>query len=830
MLLLVSALFLSQGLLGFSSNTADTSGKWLHITEVLLKENPKRVLLPRGLQKIAKQSQVVGTQKDFYIRDLAKSESWEARPYELILNSEFCRIWIDVIDFSYVTERQTITSLREQLDIYLNQSTSIYSNSPEKGILSIVKETFGEIPDPDSDNKIDILLLNILEPKGVSGFVAGYFDPIDLSDHPKSNRADILYIDIYPLIYIGPNSDSVSVKQAAGTISHELQHLILQGYKGNNQEETFINEGLSELSEILCGFDPRPGDSFFSSTSRPFFSWNYSNALPDYSRASLWFHYVYEQIGKNWLKSFIQDSRTGLPHYFSVMKQQGVSFSEMWKTWFVALLNQGKKVSVSPYKDERRKQIGGINPTELNSGFYTQTNGEYQFRFQTAKNVIELELESSIDFQLNYYLENEGFSEKKEFERIGKHEKFKLDNLDYVEWVQFWEENPDTSKIISSTYLSKSKTELITHAGNGKLTAFSFYSTFLTLENELKKIALVFPVQQFQTITEVGFAGLFENEFQHSSVGVDIPRVYNLRVYPIKNGIIQFEPIEEWENRVSRRGFGNAAMEWIPFTESFNPQSKGISELFIEVSSASDQNKFTMGMQGNGTSSAWFTPANWNPELIQNKSLYTLSFYGYPLDKSSIPLISLKHETEVPQFPFQIEASRDGKQIQLSINSSIRSQLHVNQFVLKNPKREMELLSFLDEYNEKLEPFELVDEGHYEAIVSYTYQNYNYVARQDWIFPKSKSFALNNLFPNPFNPSTTIELTLLSRANEIRLNVFDVLGRNVKQEFYPAMEAGIHQLPVSLNGLSSGLYFFRFELTDDAQRTEILISKGILAK
>jgi len=40
-----------------------------------------------------------------------------------------------------------------------------------------------------------------------------------------------------------------------------------------------------------------------------------------------------------------------------------------------------------------------------------------------------------------------------------------------------------------------------------------------------------------------------------------VPRDYTIRVFPVKNGIIQAEPIEQWENRVSRREFGNAAME-----------------------------------------------------------------------------------------------------------------------------------------------------------------------------------------------------------------------------------------------------------------------------
>ena len=830
MSLLIVALLLFQGISNHITDSFTKEDSFLHITEVLLRENPKRVLLPRGLQKKASQAQVIGTQKDFYIRDLSKTATWKSRPFELLFNSELCRIWIDVEDFSYVQEKQTITEIRDQLEIFLTQSTSSYSISPEKGILSIVNEMYGEIPDPDSDNKIDILLLNILEPQGVNGTIAGYFDPNDLSDDPNSNRADMLYIDIYPLIYLSPLSSTVSVSKAAGTIAHELQHLILQGYKGNNQEEIFLNEGLSELSEILCGFEPRSAESFFSSASRPLFSWNYSNALPDYSRASLWFHYVYEQIGSEWLHSYIQNSKTGLPHYFSALKQQDVSFTQLWKTWFLALLNREKNLSISPYKDLRRKQLGGINPIELNAGFFTQTNGAYQFRFNAAKHTTELEVESSAEMHTHYSIEKEDLTYTQDVKRMGKREKFRLQELDYVEWVQFWEVNPDTSDIQSSIFLSKSKSEQIAHVGSGSLTNFSFFATHLTLQNDLKKIGLLFPVQELQTITAVGFSGLFENEFQNSSVGLEVPRDYTIRVFPVKNGIIQAEPIEQWENRVSRREFGNAAMEWIPFSQAYEPALHGVSELFIEVFSSSDQNTLNIGMQGDGITSVWITDENWNSEVFKNTSLHTLSFLGFPLDERVIPLIALKQEAQIPEIPVQLIAARNGKFIQLSLDSPFLYAMDITQFVLKKPDGSIQALSFMEEDEHKLEPFELVEEGHYEAIMTYRNGSNSYVTKQDWIFPKSSSFVLNKVFPNPFNPNTAIELSLLAKANTIKLNVYDVLGRQVKQDSYPTMEAGIHQLPISLSGLASGLYFFRLELTDDAQRTEVLLSKGVLVK
>ncbi len=65
-------------------------------------------------------------------------------------------------------------------------------------------------------------------------------------------------------------------------------------------------------------------------------------------------------------------------------------------------------------------------------------------------------------------------------------------------------------------------------------------------------------------------------------------------------------------------------------------------------------------------------------------------------------------------------------------------------------------------------------------------------------------------FPNPFNPSTTIGYAL-PQAAEVRLAVYDVLGRRVALLVDGVQAAGEHRVQVEARGWTSGLYFYTIE-------------------
>ncbi len=86
------------------------------------------------------------------------------------------------------------------------------------------------------------------------------------------------------------------------------------------------------------------------------------------------------------------------------------------------------------------------------------------------------------------------------------------------------------------------------------------------------------------------------------------------------------------------------------------------------------------------------------------------------------------------------------------------------------------------------------------------------------------TFALGQNYPNPFNPSTNISFTL-QQAQDVRLTVHDVLGREVQELFNGLQAAGSHTVAFDAIGLPSGVYFYRLEATGQSVTKKMLLLK-----
>ena len=72
-------------------------------------------------------------------------------------------------------------------------------------------------------------------------------------------------------------------------------------------------------------------------------------------------------------------------------------------------------------------------------------------------------------------------------------------------------------------------------------------------------------------------------------------------------------------------------------------------------------------------------------------------------------------------------------------------------------------------------------------------------------------FVLEQAYPNPFNPSATIGFAVAD-AQEVRLELYDALGRQARSLFVGTIPANVRQeVQIDAGGLPSGIYLVRLQ-------------------
>lgn len=84
--------------------------------------------------------------------------------------------------------------------------------------------------------------------------------------------------------------------------------------------------------------------------------------------------------------------------------------------------------------------------------------------------------------------------------------------------------------------------------------------------------------------------------------------------------------------------------------------------------------------------------------------------------------------------------------------------------------------------------------------------------------------SIGNIYPNPFNALVTIEYQL-ETASDVRLCVFDILGRKVETLVNERKRSGRHSFIWDASHLPSGVYFCRFAAQNNSQTRRLLLLK-----
>jgi hypothetical protein len=85
-------------------------------------------------------------------------------------------------------------------------------------------------------------------------------------------------------------------------------------------------------------------------------------------------------------------------------------------------------------------------------------------------------------------------------------------------------------------------------------------------------------------------------------------------------------------------------------------------------------------------------------------------------------------------------------------------------------------------------------------------------------------YHLYNNYPNPFNPSTTIQYAI-PQSGEVRLSVFNSLGEEVKTLVNETKEPGVYEVEFSANDFPSGIYFYKIQAGGFSETKKMILLK-----
>ena len=89
-------------------------------------------------------------------------------------------------------------------------------------------------------------------------------------------------------------------------------------------------------------------------------------------------------------------------------------------------------------------------------------------------------------------------------------------------------------------------------------------------------------------------------------------------------------------------------------------------------------------------------------------------------------------------------------------------------------------------------------------------------------------FALHQNYPNPFNPSTQISFDIPEGSELVRLNIYNILGKNVSTLLNNVVNPGKHKIEWNAkdnegNPVASGIYFYELSSSSFTARKKMLL-------
>lgn len=201
----------------------------------------------------------------------------------------------------------------------------------EDAIYPVVTGVFGNEWTPGVDGDPHLYIINA-HLRGVGG----YFNAAD--EYPKEIRPVSNEIEA---IYINARYLPVGTDRFSQVLAHELQHAI--HWNADLSDETWVNEGLSELAVSIAGYPEYSIFEFRRAGPTSLTQWpvNDLGGAKNYGAASLFMHYLTEHYGgRENLRPLLEQPADGIPGIDAYLETIGYDarFPDVFRDWAAANL------------------------------------------------------------------------------------------------------------------------------------------------------------------------------------------------------------------------------------------------------------------------------------------------------------------------------------------------------------------------------------------------------------------------------------------------------------------------------------------------------------
>ena len=248
----------------------------------------------------------------------------------------------------------------------------------EKKIYPTDREFFGSEWTPGVDGDPHIYILYV---QNAGSSIAGYFSSVD--EYPPQAHQYSNWHETFVF-----NADNVNLRDnfTYGVLAHEFQHMI--HWANDRNEDTWLNEGFSDLAMFLNGFDTGGHDRLFA--SEPDLQLNdwpndQDQTPPHYGASFLFTTYFLDRFGEETTKALIHRPENGLASIDALMQEKGLRDSvtnrpigadDIFLDWTLANYIHDPKVGDGRYTYSNYPNAPRVSDTET----ITSCGSEYQTR------------------------------------------------------------------------------------------------------------------------------------------------------------------------------------------------------------------------------------------------------------------------------------------------------------------------------------------------------------------------------------------------------------------------------------------------------------------